>query len=392
MTLSRSRAAALTALTALAIALFIGILGTSAQAPPLEVPPLPHEEGAVAIRGDGTPSDDGVHLVTSGGTDGYVLEGGELRVEDEDGSFEVRAYVIGDDGATATVYVRTPDGEVVRQAEIYIGCPEADECMSASDFHVDAGSGGTWHVDVEYGEGEHGAWQLEIYREVASEVLFLPIFPAPPVHAIRGNGQTLPDGRRLRVTDSNSDRETVADGALIIEDEDGNFEIVAYLEGPDQAVAEVNAYAGNEPSGTPVKSETVTISCPDADICLRTLPILVEADPGTYAVDIERVSGTLGPWQLEVYNYPLPAAGLSSGDAEDEEESDTLQPASGSESAEPADEDAMAEDAMAMPSGGTGGLLQTSTSATIPVAAALAGLITGLAILGAALRLRRNAA
>ena len=390
MTLSRSRTAALSALTALAVALFAGILETSAQAPPLEVPPLPHEEGAVAIRGDGTVSGDGVHLVTSGGTEGYVLDGGELRVEDEDGSFEVRAYVVGADGATATVYVRTTDGEVVQQVEIYIGCPEADECMSASDFHVDAESGGTWLVDVEYGEGKHGAWQLEIYREVASEVLFLPIFPAPPVHAVRGNGQTLADGRRLLITDSNA--EIVADGALIIEDEDGTFEIVAYLEGPDGATAEVNAYAGSS-DGERVETETVTISCPNADICLRTLPIIVEADPGTYAVDIERLSGELGPWQLEVYHYPLPDAGASTDGAGDEEESDTLQPAGGSE---PADDEAGSEaaddDAMALPSGGTGGLLQASTSAAIPVAAALSGLIAGLAILGLALRLRRNAA
>ena len=50
------------------------------------------------------------------------------------------------------------------------------------------------------------------------------------------------------------------------------------------------------------------------------------------------------------------------------------------------------DDAMALPTGGTGGLFQASARTTIPVAVSLAGLIAGLAIFGIALRARRNAA
>ena len=389
MTTLRQRLAALSMFAALAVVLGFAAFSASpasAQAPALEVPPLPMEDGAIAIRGDGTRAEDGVHLVTTGGTDGYRLEGGELEVEDDDGSFEVRAYVIGDDNSVATVYVRTTEGDEVQTSQIFIRCPEADECMSASDFHVNAGAAGTWHVDVEYGEGKHGAWQLEVYTNVATEVLHLPPFPAPPVHAIRGNGERFEGGKFLLVTDSNN--EIVERGSLIVEDQDGTFDVVVYLEGPDQATAQVNVYEG-ETDGRNVRNEKVTIECPNADICLQTRTITVRLTPGTYAVDVEYVSGELGPWQLEVYNFVLPAdAGDDLAGAEDEG-SDSLQ---GDEETDSMMADGADDDAMALPTGGTGGLFQASARTTIPVAVSLAGLIAGLAIFGIALRARRNAA
>ena len=389
MTTLRQRLAALSMFAALAVVLGFAAFSASpasAQAPALEVPPLPEEEGAIAIRGDGTRAEDGRHLATTGGTAGYRLEGGELSVDDEDGSFEVRAYVIGDDNSVATVYVRTPDGEEVQTSQIFIRCPEADECMSASDFHVNAGAAGTWLVDVEYGEGEHGAWQLEVYTNVATEVLHLPPFPAPPVHAIRGNGERFEGGKFLLVTDSNN--EIVERGSLIVEDQDGTFDVVVYLEGPDQATAQVNVYE-DETDGRNVRNEKVAIECPDAEICLQTRTITVRLTPGTYAVDVEHVSGELGPWQLEVYNFVLPAdAGDDLAGAEDEG-ADSLQ---GDEDADSMMADGADDDAMALPTGGTGGLFQASARTTIPVAVSLAGLIAGLAIFGVALRARRNAA
>ena len=389
MTTLRKRLAALSTLAALAVALGFAAFTASpasAQAPALEVPPLPNEVGAIAIRGDGSLAEDGKHLVTTGGTADYRLEGGELRVEDDDGSFEVRAYVIGDDNSVATVYVRTTEGDEVQTSQIFIRCPEADECMSASDFHVNAGAAGTWLVDVEYGEGKHGAWQLEVYRNVATEVLHLPPFPAPPVHAIRGNGERFQDSRFLLVTDSNN--EIVERGSLIIEDQDGTFDVVVYLEGPHGATAQVNVYEG-ETAGPNVRNEQVTIECPDADICLRTHTITVRLTPGTYAVDVEHVDGNLGPWQLEVYNFVLPEdAGDDLAGAEDEG-SDSLQ---GDEDADSMMADGTDDDAMALPTGGTGGLFRASARTTIPVAVSLAGLIAGLAIFGVALRTRRNAA
>ena len=358
MTIPRTRSAPLAALIALAAALAVGILGASAQAPALELPPLPHEPGALAIRGDGTVSEDGVHLeVSEQNEPSVIVQGGELLVEDEDGSFEIRAYVIGGDGATATAYVRDLDNNIVKQSELYIGCPEARECMSASDFHVDAGEGGSWHVDVEYGVGEHGAWQLEVYTTVHTAVLYLPPFPAPPVHAIRGNGETLEDSEHLRVTDRNSTDEIVVRGELIIEDEDGTFEVVAYIEGPDGAAATVNVYA-DVADGDLVETRLVEIACPNADICLQEIEFRVNSDPGTYAVDVEREAGTLGPWQLEVYNYVID------------------------------DADAMA---MALPGGGTGGLLGASGGASsTPIIVLVASIIAGIAALGFGLALRRQ--
>ena len=440
MTFLRQRLAALSMLAALAVALGFAAFSASpasAQAPALELPPLPHETGVLAIRGDGTIAPDGIHLVIS--TEDKVgeirMESGELRVEDDDGSFEVRAYVIGGNEATATVYVRTTDGEVVKSSLIYIRCEEADECMSASDFHVNADAGGSWLVDIEYGAGEHGAWQLEIYREVASEVLHLPPFPAPPVHAIRGSGDADADGR-LIVTDSNDVHEKVVRNSLIVRDPDGEFDVVAYLEGADQAQVKVIVYA-DEPDGMVIKSELVTISCPDASICLQTRTITITAASGTYAFAVESVSGEdAGPWQLEVYNFVTPA---------DDEESDSLQPAAeeaadaaeeddgsmlAADEDDAADEDSMmgdgteddaadedsmmgdgadgddamddggmeadeteSDDAMALPTGGTGGLFnQASARTTLPLAVSLAGLIAGLAIFGIALRARRNSA
>ncbi len=319
MTHLRTRITALSLFAALAAALCFSILGApgaSAQAPALELPAAPHEEGSLYLRGDGRLADDGVHLAVDAQSDDARLDHHELVVDDDDGSFEVRAYVIGGDGATATVYVREHEDHdiVVRQSEIYIGCPEANECMSASDFHVDAGAGGSWTVDVEYGDGDHGAWQLEVYKDVGTAVLFLPPFPAPPVHAIRGDGTTYDDSAHLRVSDRNSPDEKVVRGELIIEDEDGIFEVVAYIEGPHGAIATVNVYK-DIPDGPQVEQRTLVIACPDADICLHTVEFTVSAAAGIYAVDVEHVpdSANLGPWQLEVYNYVLPATGFPTG-------------------------------------------------------------------------------
>lgn len=355
MTTLRTRITALSLFAALAAALCFSILGApraEAQAPALELPPLPHEENALAIRGDGTLAEDGIHLAITAQDGDIHLESGELVVEDDDGSFEVRAYVIGSDGATAVAYVRDEDHNVVRQAEIYIGCPEAGECMSASDFHVDAGEGGTWLVDVEYtdSQADHGPWQLEVYLDVGTAVLFLPPFPAPPVHAIRGNGETLEDSRHMLVTDSNWPGDIVVRGELIIEDEDGTFEVVAYIEGPHGAVAQVNVYA-DEADGPLVEARTVEIDCPAADICLQEIEFQVNDDPGTYAVDVEHVEGQLGPWQLEVYNFVLPAG---------------------------------------LPTGGTGGLLSASGSAATPIIVLAAGIAIGVAALSLGLRRQRS--
>lgn len=361
MTHLRRRIAPLSLFAALAAALCFSLFnapGASAQAPSLELPPLPlpHEEGVLAIRGDGTVHDDGVHLVVTDQEGDIHLDHGELIVKDDDGSFEVRAYVIGSDGATATAYVRDENRNIVQQSEIYIGCPEASECMSASDFHVDAGEGGTWLVDVEYTDNQatHGPWQLEVYLNVGTAVLYLPPFPAPPVHAIRGDGSTLDDSTHMFVTDTNSPDETVVRGELIIEDEDGTFEVVAYIEGPDRAIAKVNVYA-DEADGPLVETRTVAINCPAADICLQEIEFQVNTEPGTYAVDVEHVPGNpdLGPWQLEVYNYVLPAGGF--------------------------------------PTGGTGGLFSASGGApSTPIIVLAASVIVGAAALGFALRLRRS--
>ena len=457
MTSLRQRLAVLSMLAALAVALGFAAFSASpasAQAPKLELPPLPHEPGVLAIRGDGAIAADDIHLVISdedrvGDID---TEGGELIVEDDDGSFEVRAYVIGGNEARATVYVRTNDAarEVVKSSLIYIHCEQADECMSASDFHVDEGAGGTWLVDIEYGDGKHGAWQLEIYPEVAADVIFLPPFPAPPVHAIRGSGKTSPDSNRLIVTDSHYEK--VNAHSLIVEDEDGEFDVVAHVEGADKTQVKVIVYA-DEPDGTEIRSEIVTVTCPNANtgVCLADPTFRVIAAPGIYAFVVESVSGEdVGPWQLEVYNFVTPEDIGDGPAAADDGDSDSLQPAGDDDAAEEddaamddgsmlaadeseddaadgdsmmgdgteddaADEDSMmgdgadgdaamdddgmavdeteSDDAMALPTGGTGGLFhQASARTTLPLAVSLAGLIAGLAIFGIALRARRNSA
>ena len=53
----------------------------------------------LAMHGSGETDADGVRLLPSGGTAGYVTEDGALTVSDDDGLFEIRAHLIGQDGA-----------------------------------------------------------------------------------------------------------------------------------------------------------------------------------------------------------------------------------------------------------------------------------------------------
>lgn len=349
-------AAALAVLTLVGAALaatLVGAPGAAAQGPnDHDLPVLP-ELPVLAIRGTGELHPDGVHLVHSEGTEDYISADEKLLVNDDDGRFEVRVHLIGEDGADPKLHVHEVGGEAIYYYDLLVSCPHADVCRLVSDVYVEFDHAGEWEVALEYGSGKVHEWQLEVYREGTTlGNLELPPFPAAPALAMRGDGSLMPDGIHLIPLQVSEGAMTNDEGELIVSDDDGEFEVRAYFVAPDGSEATLHAYDADDHE---LRYEyDMIVACPTGPLCrVATDLVLHLGGGGTWAVDLEHIEGIIQDWQIEVYRTPIAGATL--------------------------------------PTTGTGGLLEAERSGG-SIAAAIAGLLAGVAVIvAAAARVRRRA-
>jgi len=96
------------------------------------------------------------------------------------------------------------------------------------------------------------------------------------------------------------------DGALIVQDNDGIFEIVASIVGPDQSTARIFVMTAD---GQTVVSGRVVANCGDADACLASAVFITPEDapgpPGEWRVLMqpEGEGSGISEWQIEVHRY-----------------------------------------------------------------------------------------
>lgn len=362
MTRLRSRViwgtAAVLALTAWALigavlaAVLIGAHLVSAQGPnDHDLPVLP-DLPVLSMRGTGELHADGIHLVHSGGTEGYITAHDRLLVNDDDGRFEIRAHLIGEDGADPTLHVHEVGGEVIYNYSLLVSCPHADVCRLVSDVYVEFEGGGEWEVALEYGSGKVHEWQLEVYREGTTlGNLDLPPFPAPPVLAMRGDGSLMAAGVHMIPLRVSEQATTNDEGELVVGDDDGEFEVRAYFVAPDGSEATLHIYDADEQ----LRYEyDMIVACPAAPLCrVATDLVLHLGGGGTWSVDLEHIEGVIQDWQIEVYRTPLAS----------------------------------------LPTTGTGGLLETERGGSGAIAGLVAGvaaIVAAAALLAAGVRRRAN--
>ena len=357
--LGRRRAAAAAALAVLALvgaalaATLIGAPAASAEGPnDHDLPVLP-DLPVLSMRGTGELHADGIHLVHSGGTEGYITAHDRLLVNDDDGRFEIRAHLIGGDGADPTLHVHEVGSEVIYSYDLLVSCPHADVCRLVSDVYVEFESGGEWEVALEYGSGKVHEWQLEVYREGAMlGNLDLPPFPAPPALAMRGDGSLLADGIHMVPLRVSEQAATNEEGELIVGDDDGEFEVRAYFVAPDGSEATLHVYDADDHQ---LRYEyDMIVACPTQPLCrVATDLVLHLGGGGTWNVDLEHIEGVIQDWQLEVYRTPLAS----------------------------------------LPTTGTGGLLETERAGSAAIAGMLAGsaaIVVATGLLAARVRRRAN--
>lgn len=142
-------------------AMLMGAHLVSAQGPnDHDLPVLP-DLPVLSMRGTGELHADGIHLVHSGGTEGYITAHDRLLVNDDDGRFEIRAHLIGEDGTDPTLHVHEVGGEVIYNYSLLVSCPHADVCRLVTDVYVEFEGGGEWEVALEYGSARcmSGSWR-----------------------------------------------------------------------------------------------------------------------------------------------------------------------------------------------------------------------------------------
>ena len=128
-----------------------------------DLPPLP-EGRALAMRGSGVLGPDGSSFAPEFATSGFSTPEGDLAFDDGDGSFEVRAYIIGSSGTSASVRVFDNSGALVREEEVAAACVDANPCRGSSNFLLPRGQPGRYLVDLQARVGEPTAWQIEVHR------------------------------------------------------------------------------------------------------------------------------------------------------------------------------------------------------------------------------------
>lgn len=132
--------------------------GSNRDLPP--IPPLP----ALAMRGSGVLAPDGASFAPDFATLGFSTPEGDLAFDDGDGSFEIRAYIIGSSGASASVRVFDNSGALVHEAAVATACVDANPCRGSTNFLLPRSQPGRYLVDLQAGAGEPTAWQIEVHR------------------------------------------------------------------------------------------------------------------------------------------------------------------------------------------------------------------------------------
>ena len=295
------RAAALTALLGAALAAILTAAAVSAQGPnDHDLPVLP-EPPVLAMRGSGETRADSDHLLPSDGTPGAITADGQLMVSDDDGLFELRAHLIGQDGANPTIHVHDESGALIYEYNLLVPCPHADTCRVVSDVFVEFEAGGTWLVDLNHTGGKLSEWQLEVYREGTTlGNIDMPPFPAPPAVAARGDGSLMPDGRHLIPMTLSDGASTNDQGALLFSDDDGVFELRAYFVAPDGAEATARVYPGD--SQQPLYEYQMIVACPTQPLCRVATDLALHLDSGgAWSIALEHIDGIIYDWQLELY-------------------------------------------------------------------------------------------
>ena len=143
----------LTADTAIAVD-----VGSNRDLPP--IPDLP----ALAMRGTGVLAADGASFAPDFATLGFSTPEGDLAFDDGDGSFEIRAYIIGSSGTAATVRVYDNSGAVISESEVAAACADANPCRGSANFLLPRSRPGRYLVDLQAKAGEPTAWQVEVHR------------------------------------------------------------------------------------------------------------------------------------------------------------------------------------------------------------------------------------
>ncbi len=289
------------ALAALALAALVGAAGVSAQGPnDHDLPVLP-DPPVLAMRGGGETDADGVRLLPSGGTAGYVTEDGALTVSDDDGLFEIRAHMIGQDGADPAIRVYDESGALAYEYNLLAPCPHAEICRVVSDVFVEFEGGGTWLVALERGSGKLREWQLEVYREGTTlGNLEIPPFPDPPVVAARGDGSLMTDDVHL-IPLMFGEGTTINDlGALLFSDDDGEFGLRAYFVAPNGAAAAARVYSAD---GQQLLYEyRMIVACPTQPLCRVATDLALHlGGGGSWSIALEHIEGVIYDWQVEIY-------------------------------------------------------------------------------------------
>ena len=128
-----------------------------------DLPPIP-EGRVLAMRGSGALSPDGSSFAPDFATEGFSTPEGDLAFDDQDGSFEVRAYIIGSSGTSARVRVFDNSGALVREEVVAAACVDANPCRGSSNFLLPRSQPGRYLVDLQAADGEPTAWQIEVHR------------------------------------------------------------------------------------------------------------------------------------------------------------------------------------------------------------------------------------
>ena len=286
------------ALAALAAALAAATASAQQGPNDHDLPVLP-DPPVLAMRGGG--QTDGDRLIPSDGTPGALTPNGGLAVSDDDGLFELRAHLIGQDGANPTIHVHDESGALIYEYNLLVPCPHADTCRVVSDVFVEFEAGGTWLVDLNHAGGKLNEWQLEVYREGTTlGNIDMPPFPAPPAVAARGDGSLMPDGRHLIPMTLSEGAATNDQGALLFSDDDGVFELRAYFVAPDGAEATARVYPGD--SQQPLYEYQMIVACPTQPLCRVATDLALHLDSGgTWSIALEHIDGIIYDWQIELY-------------------------------------------------------------------------------------------
>lgn len=128
-----------------------------------ELPPLPSLP-ALAMRGTNVLTADGARFAPDFATQGFSTPEGDLVFDDGDGSFEIRAYIIGASGSAAQVNVYDSSGASVFGGRVETACADANPCRGSASFLLPRSQPGRYMINIQPQLGQPTGWQVEVYR------------------------------------------------------------------------------------------------------------------------------------------------------------------------------------------------------------------------------------